>query len=242
MCYPWHMPKPEGLKLPLCTYFGNECITQKIANVTYKMRSCHCLPSCSEITYKYVIDSVRKFSPDEIKSLCGGGKPHYSAVLSGEEARFNVTKMANVSKVLIYHSEEKCYDYVGKGYARVTVKMAGSSYLRRSQSIAMSFSDKLGVIGGTIGLFSGFSFVALFEFCFWFGITLFKFFKSSVEPEGEDPIEKLREEVKKEMIEIKKENDVMKEEIAKLKGTPLKKENIPAPEEPSESMVVTETE
>ena len=152
MCYPWHMPKPEGLKLPLCTYFGNECITQKIANVTYKMRSCYCLPSCSEITFKYVIDSVRKFSPDEIKSLCGSGKPHYSAVLSGEEARFNVTKMANVSKDVYEHSKEKCHDYVGKGYARVTVKMAGSTYMRRSQSVAMSFSDKLGVIGGTIGL------------------------------------------------------------------------------------------
>ena len=49
--------------------------------------------------------------------------------------------------------------------------------------------------------------------------------------------------MKKEIItKMEKENDGLKEEIAKLKGTPLKKENIPAPEEPSESMVVTETE
>ena len=52
MCYPWNMPKPKGLQLPLCTYFGNECITQKVSNTTYKMESCDCLPSCSEILKK----------------------------------------------------------------------------------------------------------------------------------------------------------------------------------------------
>ena len=203
------------------------------------MDSCECLPSCSQISYKYVVDSVRKFTPDEVLRLCKGQKPHFEVVNNGERPTFNITRMVNVSKILRVHSEEKCYDYVSKGYARVTVKMAGSSYLRRSQSITVSFSDKLGVIGGTVGLFSGFSFVALFEFGYWIFITLIKFFKSSVEPEEEDPIQKLREEMKKEM---KKENDALKLEIAKFQEILMKKENIPAPEEPPTTIVVTEME
>ena len=202
------------------------------------MDSCECLPSCSQISYKYVVDSVRKFTPDEVLSLCKLQKPHYEVVNNGERPTFNITRMANVSKTLRVHSEEKCYDYVSKGYARVTVKMAGSSYLRRSQSITVSFSDKLGVIGGTVGLFSGFSFVALFEFGYWVFITLIKFFKSSVEPEEEDPIQKLR----KEMDEMKKRDDALTAEIAKLKEILMKKENLSAPEEPPSTIVVTEME
>ena len=202
------------------------------------MDSCECLPSCSQISYKYVVDSVRKFTPDEVLRLCKPQKPHFEVVNNGERPTFNITRMANVSKTLRVHSEEKCYDYVSKGYARVTVKMAGSSYLRRSQSITVSFSDKLGVIGGTVGLFSGFSFVALFEFGYWIFITLIKFFKSSVEPEEEDPIQKLR----KEMDEMKKRDDALTAEIAKLKEILMKKENIPAPEEPPTTIVVTEME
>ena len=224
-----------------------------MSNTTYKMDSCQCIPSCSQITYKYVIDSVRKFTQDEVLSLCKPQKPHFEVVNNGERPTFNITRMANVSKKLTEHATEKCYDYVSKGYARVTVKMAGSSYLRRSQSIAMSFSDKLGVIGGTVGVFSGFSFIGLFELCYWVVITLIKFFKSSVEPEEKDPIEKLREEIKKENDEIKKEmnkkmdkmkkeNDALKLRMAKYDEILMKKESPPAPEEPPTTIVVTEME
>ena len=235
MCYPWNMPKPKGLQLPLCTYFGNECISKKVSNKTYKMESCDCLPSCSDINYKYVIDSIRKFTPDEVESLCLTSKPHDAVVWNGEKAIFNITRMADVSKTIGDHSWEKCHDYVMRGYARVTVKMADSTYLRRSQSIPMSFLDKLGVIGGTIGILTGFSFISLFELGHWVVITLIKFFKSSVEPEEEEPVQK-------QFKEMKKENDFMKAEIAKLKEFLMKKEHMPPPDEPSKTMVVTETQ
>ena len=227
-----------------------------MSNTTYKMDSCQCIPSCSQITYKYVIDSVRKFTQDEVLSLCKPQKPHFEVVNNGERPTFNITRMANVSKKLTEHATEKCYDYVSKGYARVTVKMAGSSYLRRSQSIAMSFSDKLGVIGGTVGVFSGFSFIGLFELCYWVVITLIKFFKSSVEPEEKDPIEKLREEIKKEIEEMKKENkkfeemnkemkkenDALKTEVARHKEILMKIELLPPQEKLSETIVITDIE
>ena len=151
------------------------------------------------------------------------------------EPLIDIIKMMNVIEEASLLSTKSCLDYVANGFSWITVKVVGSSYLRRSQSISMSFSDKLGVIGGTIGLFSGFSFVALFEFCYWFVITLIKYFKSSVEPKEDDPVEKQFEEMKKEM-------DALKAVVAKLKEKPMKKEQVTAPEKLPENMVVTETE
>jgi len=230
------MPKAIGLDVPLCTYMGNECFRQKFANVTYKLESCNCLPSCSEVTYKVLIESVRKFTAREVETMCRTSKyPHVMYIYNTEAKHLiDIIKMMNVTEEDYLYSKKSCLDYVANGFSRITVKVVGSSYLRRSQSIAMSFSDKLGVIGGTIGLFSGFSFVALFEFGHWIVVTLIKYFKSSVEPEEEDPVQKLREEfkeMKKEndvmRAEIKKENDVMRAEIAKLKGTSKKIEHHP---------------
>ena len=70
----------------------------------------------------------------------------------------------------------------------------------------------------------------------WVVITLIRFFKSSVEPEEEDPVQKLREE----MEEIKKENHALKAEIAKVKEILMKKEHQAPQEKPSKAMVVDE--
>ena len=182
-----------------------------------------------------MVDSIRKFTTEEVATLCGNIRPHWQYVYNEEKETSNITQMVNVSKRLGDHADEQCHDYVSKGYARVTVKMAGSSYLRRSQSIAMSFTDKLGVIGGTVGIFSGFSFVALFEFLHWVVVTLFKFYKSSVEPEQEDPLEKLERK-------MKKENEALKAEMAQLKEILMKKELQPPLEKPSEAEVVIDIE
>lgn len=234
------MPKPTGLEVPMCTYMGNECFRQKYANTTHKLETCSCVPSCSNFNYKVVIDSVKKFTTSEVEAMCR--EPLYPQPMyvfnTESEPLMDIINMMNVTETEGWHSKKSCRDYVANGYSRITIKIVGSSYLRRSQTIAMSFSDKLGVVGGTIGLFSGFSFIAVFEFLYWVLITVIKYFKSSVEPEEEDPVEKLREE----MVEMKKEMDAFKEEFAKLREFLMKKENIPTPGKPSETMVVTEME
>ena len=231
------MPKAIGLDVPLCTYMGNECFGQKFANVTYKLGFCNCLPSCSEVTYKVGIETVRKFTASEIEEMCSSSRNPHPQYIDNTESKhlIDIIKMMNVTEEDYLFSKKSCLDYVANGFSRITVKVVGSSYLRRSQSIAMSFSDKLGVIGGTIGLFSGFSFIAIFELGYWIIITLIKYFKSSVEPEEEDPVQKLREE-------MKKENDALKLRLAKHDEILMKKENPPAPEEPPTTIMVTEME
>ena len=230
------MPKALGLDVPLCTYMGNECFRQKLANSTQKLESCSCLPSCSSVNYKIAIDSIKKFTASEVEAMCRMALYPQPMYVYNTESKplIDIINMMNVTESEGSHSLKSCRDYVANGYARITVKVDGSSYLRRSQSIAMSFSDKLGVIGGTIGLFSGFSFVAVFEFCYWIVITLFKYYKSSVEPEEEDPVQKQFEEMKKEI-------DILKAKIAKQDDVLTKRAHLSAPENPPETMEVTET-
>ena len=150
--------------------------------------------------------------------------------------------MTNLSKDLYDHSKERCREYVTNDYARITIKMDKSSYLRRTQNVAMSFSDKLGIIGGILCLFLGFSFVALFEFGYWVCVTLVKYFKSSVEPEVEDPIEKLRNEFKEEIGKLSKENDALKIEMAKLIEKSANEKNQEKTKKSCEAMIINEIE
>ena len=150
--------------------------------------------------------------------------------------------MTNLSKDLYDHSEERCRQYVTNDYARITIKMDQSSYMRRTQKVALSFSDKLGIMGGILCLFLGFSFVSLFEFGYWVGVTLVKYFKSSVEPDEDDPIKKLRNEFKEEIGKLNKENDSLKIEMAKLKEKSANEEEQEKPKKSCEAIIINEIE
>ena len=57
--------------------------------------------------------------------------------------------------------------------------MDGTSYLRRIQSLKYIDSDKFAIIGGTLGLFTGFSFIVCFELLHWICVTIQKHIKSN---------------------------------------------------------------
>ena len=88
--------------------------------------------------------------------------------------------------------------------------------------------------------------MALFEFGYWVVITLIKYFKSSVEPEEEDPIQKQFEEMDKRYNEMNNEmkthNKALKNEIASLKEILMKNELLPPQEKPAETIVITDIE
>ena len=69
----------------------------------------------------------------------------------------------------------RCRHYVQNEFARIKIRIS-SSYLKRVQSLKYSDTDKFSIVGGTLGLFTGFSFIVIFELFFWIGITLKKVF------------------------------------------------------------------
>ena len=60
-----------------------------------------------------------------------------------------------------------CKRIQSKDKATITVKLEGPTFRKYRRSMRVSFTDKLGSIGGTLGLFSGFSLMAIIELIHW---------------------------------------------------------------------------
>ena len=201
MCHPWNYPKPLDSDVPLCQYFGNGCFFSKFQNNTYKLQNCDCLPACNEVNYKIVIDSNRKFSNEEINELCADGTPHHRYILQGERRYMEHLKLMNITLYPPDHAKRVCENYIKTQFARIQVKMDGSSYLRRIQSLKYKDSDKFAIIGGTLGLFTGFSFIVFFELLYWILVTVQK--NMSEAEKEEDPVMKEISSLKNQVSELK---------------------------------------
>ena len=208
-------------------------------NGTYKIKSCKCLQGCSEVKYKFFIGSNRKFTEDEVEEICQDTKPHWIYVYQEQEAIAEHKQMKNLTALDNDVAIETCKQYIKNEYAHVRVRIDGSSFMRHSAGLTYSTSDKFALVGGTVGLFSGFSVLVIIEVIHWLVILIKRAFypeaAAAIDPEEEDPVQKQFEVMKKEM-------DALKAEMAKLKEAPMKKENIPAPKEPPTTIVVTEME
>ena len=112
---------------------------------------------------------------------------------------------------------EKCISYIKNEYAHVRVRIDGSSFLRHGAGLAYSTSDKFALIGGTVGLFSGFSVLVIFEIIHWLAITIRRIFypePASVEPEDSNTIElrNLKEKnqlLENQMLEMKEMKEIL---------------------------------
>ena len=201
MCHPWNYPKPIDKDVPLCQYFGNDCFFTKFQDNTYKLQNCDCLPACNEVNYKLVIDSNRKFSNEEINKLCADGTLHFRYISQSENKYMDHLKLINITLYPPDHAERVCENYIRTQFARVQVKMDGSSYLRRIQTLKYKDSDKFAIIGGTLGLFTGFSFIVFFELLYWILVTVQK--NMSNPEKEEDPVMKEISSLKDQVSELK---------------------------------------
>lgn len=186
-CFPWHFPKPIGKQFPICTFYGNHCFNAKFKNLTYMTNHCPCLPGCNSINYEYQIDSVRKFSDSEVMDFC----PWYSEkdlmkIHGWYSTEYiyddDISALMELKHNASYdfspdnHVMSICRKYIRSEYARITIRIDGSSYLRRVQSLKHGDADKFAIIGGTLGLFTGFSFIVIFELFYWIVLTIQRVF------------------------------------------------------------------
>ena len=83
---------------------------------------------------------------------------------------------SNLSFASYCFSIERCRHYIRNDFAIIKIRIQGSSYLKRVQKLKYSDADKFAIVGGTLGLFTGFSFIVIFELFYWLVITLKKAF------------------------------------------------------------------
>ena len=66
-----------------------------------------------------------------------------------------------------HYYSDLCKKIQNEDRIKITVAFKGSTFMALKRSLRVSFTDKLGSIGGTMGLFSGFSLLAIMELIHW---------------------------------------------------------------------------
>ena len=185
MCIPWDMPRPDKVPSEICDSSGNRCFYSKMKNHTYSSESCNCYPKCETVQYSY----VEKQSPIAVKRECGKSSRGFQYTASRKIAK-SVPFMASVFKRLsdydplkgpfdVYKElndqlilREWCEESFMKDISIIEVQIEGQSHITMKQSLRHPISSKIGELGGTLGVFTGFSFMALVEILYWIGLTL----------------------------------------------------------------------
>ena len=71
-------------------------------------------------------------------------------------------------------NEQICNQLFSKDVSIIEIQLIDKSYKKMIQSVRVTFADQLGSIGGTLGLFCGFSFLAVVEMFHWLWIGIVK--------------------------------------------------------------------
>ena len=80
----------------------------------------------------------------------------------------NITNWTETeNSIMDQYFKDLCEEINEKDKATLIMKMEGSTFTKLKRSLRVSFTDKLGSIGGTLGLFSGFSLLAIVELIHW---------------------------------------------------------------------------
>ena len=135
-------------------------------------------------------------------------------------------------------SQKRCQNYIRNEYARIKIRVDRSSYLKRHQSLKHGDADKFAIIGGTLGLFTGFSFIVIFELIYWIIVTIKKVIvfltnNKSTNPTVNDQQPSLEEKLTKEI-------SMLQERILKLENRKSERKPEPKPKEMQNSQLKNE--
>ena len=180
------MPRPDDSDKRICDYAGNQCFHKRMKNVTFQ-ESCQCLPRCDALHYSFQLESQLPIQLDTEceKSRRGFNyiKKRFQLGLEMYEASLELSKntsLTNEDWKTIFRTGnafidelvvKKCREVFSTDFAMIEIKIEDESFIKMKKSLKFNTTIKLGTIGGTIGLFTGFSFMALVEIAYWFLVT-----------------------------------------------------------------------
>ena len=176
------------------------------------------MPACNEVKYNYDIVSRRKFSDKEIKHYCGYGTPHMENIYQAEEATYNLIQVKDLSLSHGEYSQKVCENYLSTQYARIKLKIDGTTHLRQVQTLRVTSSDKFAKIAGTLTFSTGFSLIVILELFYWIIAKIKEMFTTSnsegvkVSPENGqmDPVAEIAS-LKSQLSELKHTVQLLKQ-------------------------------
>ena len=179
-CIPWDMIRNNThYDYQLCDSGGNGCFWEKMGTDIEngeESKDCFCLGDCENVKYS----QFATLKPSGGTSGCTVKWDHnnmFPAGLGPQEAII-VTKMLTPMKnitdwyatrdaIANDYSKDLCEKILTKDKASLRIRLEGPTFMTLKRHLRVTFADKLGSIGGTLGLFSGFSLLAIMELIHW---------------------------------------------------------------------------
>ncbi len=189
-CIPWDMPTLND-DIPVCNGHQTYKFFQAFKEyIPAKDPNCQCLPDCEKITYQ-IEQSNQRFreenmcdvTQDDITpSLLSDYDPIVTVMVIRDIASPAI-RLRNVYDQLVApdhelvrydnilwqlnHWTKHCMKKVSKQYAYLIVQIREPNMVQVIYNVKVSFSEKLGIAGGTIGLFTGISLISVIEAAYW---------------------------------------------------------------------------
>ena len=193
-CIPWDMIRPNGKeKFRICDRYSNECFYSKMKDENYAKESCHCLPDCNTIRFTYTLEQIPLNNNDicevfnHFNDIDSAQKVNMQLKLEDWKKflklrnfkKYNnfLENRKNTDTVYNYYDSSDKYNYEMKfpkkmcedlkNVAVIEIQIMDQSYLKMTRNIRISLFEQIGIIGGILGLFCGFNFLAILEIIYW---------------------------------------------------------------------------
>lgn len=157
----------EGsIDLPLCPWFSQMSGLNVLIQALYGMDDATCSPSCKEIKYSMRVESTTNMGKlmQTLDDAYGVSRTNLHDYLFS-----NKTGASLLNLVQFETDPETVMRKRFSKLAMVEVGFGAADYKLITRDVRATFFDKLSLIGGTLGLYTGFSVVSLIEIFFWFG-------------------------------------------------------------------------
>ena len=165
-CIPWHYPNHFKLH-PICEMFGGYCFDRMMSHDTnYWNCKYQCLKDCHQTEY-IVIDNV---FPMDYKRICHQGSFQDNQFKHNFQQHFAFHSYKKLVQSGIipdltksYTNGSLCEEYIKNYVGFVNVYSPSAMVILTKRDKRIFFYDQIGAIGGTFGLFFGFSLLSFAE-------------------------------------------------------------------------------
>ena len=195
-CTPYSYPFQPDEDIKICDTFAFHCFEIMLRD-TSDIDSCNCLPDCESTKFSFRVQSepldttdfctyssdMWFYTNDRLHQIQDQLTLFINKYLFNLESVddgayfirywtfYTYSYMCN-SKILIFFtnlifSSALCKEKFETDIAVVKVRMATARYEETRQFLKMKLADKIASIGGTLGLFTGMSFLSIVEVAFW---------------------------------------------------------------------------
>ena len=166
-CMPWYYTNENYTRTPICDMFGGYCFDQIVSNIIYyKMCKVECLEDCHYTSLSMWHSTV----PLEVQEICKDGtffdiffKKNFQRLFAFENYQMLVQKQSTLDIAKSLRNGSLCSTYVNNYVSFVSIESPTKSVTKSHRDQRKFFIDKLGTIGGTLGVSAGMSVLSMAE-------------------------------------------------------------------------------